>query len=177
MIEKMRTVISALWPEQEPDCFVAFASRKSRIRFAACLFPCPLVGEGGFDEKHRRRMRGSGPSIDRDRSPGLQLSMQSDLSHKGRGKLYALRQIDPTGKSLREIRNRFVQPLLKKYCAGAVGQITNRTSVVSRPQGGRWPTSLTLGAGCGGRESAARRAALMRTAKSCRPGIPTLVSS
>ena len=72
--------------------------------------------------------------------------------------LAALRQIDPTGKSLREIRNRFVQPLLKKYFAFAVGQNSNRNSAVSCSQGGRWPTSSTLGAGCGGREGVARRA-------------------
>src|SRR5205807_8151564 len=38
-------------------------------------------------------------------------------------------------------------------------------------------SSRTLGAGCGGRDSDARRAALMRTAKACGPGTPTLVSS
>ena len=32
-------------------------------------------------------------------------------------------------------------------------------------------------AGCGGREGAVRRAALMRTAKSCGPDAPTLASS
>jgi hypothetical protein len=38
-------------------------------------------------------------------------------------------------------------------------------------------SSRTLGTGCDGRESAARRAALMRTAKSCGPGAPTLALS
>src|SRR5271166_2816406 len=38
-------------------------------------------------------------------------------------------------------------------------------------------SSRTLGAGCGGREGDARRAALTRTAKSCGPDAPTLASS
>jgi len=38
-------------------------------------------------------------------------------------------------------------------------------------------SSRTLGAGCGGRFGGARRAARKRTAKSCGPGIPTLMSS
>src|SRR5271167_2235287 len=70
-----------------------------------------------------------------------------------------------------------VQPLSEKYFASPVGQITTRTPAVSCPQEGRWPSSLTLGAGCGGRGSAARRAALTRTAKSCGSDTPTLVSS
>jgi hypothetical protein len=38
-------------------------------------------------------------------------------------------------------------------------------------------SSRTLGAGCDGRGSDARRAALLRTAKSCGPDAPTLASS
>jgi hypothetical protein len=42
---------------------------------------------------------------------------------------------------------------------------------------GAYASSRTLGAGCDGRGSGARRATLKRTAKSCGPGAPTLASS
>jgi hypothetical protein len=42
---------------------------------------------------------------------------------------------------------------------------------------GAYASSRTLGAGCGGRDGVARRAALARTAKSCGPDAPTLASS
>jgi hypothetical protein len=54
---------------------------------------------------------------------------------------------------------------------------TPHIDAVPRPQEGRCASSRTLGAGCDGRGSDARRAALLRTAKSCGPDAPTLASS
>jgi hypothetical protein len=62
--------------------------------------------------------------------------------------------------------------------ACAVGQITSTFPRVPCPSRGAFArSSRTLGAGCGGRGGGARRVQLKRTAKSCGPDAPTLVSS
>jgi hypothetical protein len=53
-------------------------------------------------------------------------------------------------------------------------QISRRPVLTKR---GASRSSRTLGAGCGGRDGDARRAAPARTAKSCGPDAPTLASS
>src|ERR1035438_5867983 len=77
-----------------------------------------------------------------------------------------------------------VQSCSEKNSACAVGQITFTTSHRSVPARGTYRhRHETLGAECDGRDGVvarfwrARRAMLSRTAKSCGPGIPTLVSS
>jgi hypothetical protein len=70
-----------------------------------------------------------------------------------------------------------VQPSSQKYFAFAVGQIISTSSPRPASIRGAYASSRTLGAGCGGRGSGARRAALARTAKSCGPDAPTLASS
>ena len=71
-----------------------------------------------------------------------------------------------------------VHPFLQKYFACAVGQITATSFSRPAPERGAYAQSpRTLGAGCDGRVGVARRAIQARTAKSCGPGIPTLVSS
>jgi hypothetical protein len=97
------------------------------------------------------------------------------------------RQIDPTGKSLPVFRDVRVQPILKKYSAFAVGQITATDSRILSRKEGRWPSSRTLGRAAvdatalrarriAGRPSGcerlirAGRAMLLRTAKPCGPG-------
>jgi hypothetical protein len=70
-----------------------------------------------------------------------------------------------------------VQPSSQKYFAFAVGQIISTSSPRPASIRGAYASSRTLGAGCDGRGSGARRAALARTAKSCGPDAPTLASS
>jgi hypothetical protein len=71
-----------------------------------------------------------------------------------------------------------VQPSREKYFACAVGQITATSSRRPAPERGAYAQSpRTLGAGRDGRVGVARRAIQARTAKSCGPGIPTLMSS
>src|SRR5277367_307242 len=71
-----------------------------------------------------------------------------------------------------------VQPSRHKNFACAVGQIRGTESGRPVPPRGAYARSpRTLGAGCDGRVGVARRAIPMRTAKSCGPDTPTLVSS
>jgi hypothetical protein len=87
--------------------------------------------------------------------------------------------IRPTGKSrmgvMRKLpvvpicRNPLVLPLPPNQ-----RQISRRPVLTKR---GASRSSRTLGAGCGGRDGDARRAAPARTAKSCGPDAPTLASS
>jgi hypothetical protein len=108
------------------------------------------------------------------------------------------------GELLNRIKlSRPVQFPNEKYFAFADGQFAHgrhaqiaRRVILSQPDGvavtpksaadsprpvplerGASRSSRTLGAGCDGRFGGARRAALMRTAKSCGPDTPTLVSS
>src|SRR5664279_3429801 len=67
---------------RRPECCRRWMSRSSSTRPSSrrcsrravvpanvgTLLPSPLVGEGGCDAKHRRRVRGSGPSRERDPS-------------------------------------------------------------------------------------------------------------
>jgi hypothetical protein len=70
-----------------------------------------------------------------------------------------------------------VQPLTKKYSDFPNTQITTISIAIPSHMRGVSRSSRTLGAGCDGRGSDARRAALLRTAKSCGPDAPTLASS
>jgi len=65
-----------------------------------------------------------------------------------------LRQINPTGKSLRIIRNS-VKPLLQKYFCFHLTQITSKSNP-SRPTRGAIARRHERGAGCGGRGSVRR---------------------
>ena len=58
-----------------------------------------------------------------------------------------------------------------------ISTANHRLIAPSCPAGGALANVTDVGTGCGGRVSAARRAALMRTAKSCGPDAPTLASS
>src|SRR5579863_2200345 len=71
---------------------------------------------------------------------------------------------------------------LSSPCAKNISVFQKRKSDVypapSRtPQEGRCASSRTLGAGCGGRGSTRDECVCPRTAKSCGPDIPTLMSS
>jgi hypothetical protein len=87
---------------------------------------------------------------------------------------FGLRQINPAGKSLRIFRNR-VKPLLQKYFRLRSTQISSLIRA-SCPTEGR---AHVTNAGRDAVDAAAREtnAVCSRTAKSCRSGTPTLVSS
>src|SRR6202166_1445824 len=82
------------------------------------------------------------------------------------------RLICPTGKSLPRGKN-LSSPRVKN-----ISLFPKPKSVVvfapSRSSRGAFRERHGRGAGCGGRNGDARRAALMRTAKACGPGAPTL---
>jgi hypothetical protein len=71
---------------------------------------------------------------------------------------FGLRQINPTGKSLRIIGNR-VKPQNQKYFCFRSPQITSKSSL-SRPTRGAIARRHERGAGCGGRESVRRATAI-----------------
>src|SRR5579863_521947 len=71
---------------------------------------------------------------------------------------------------------------LSSPCAKNISVFQKRKSDVYRspsrtPQEGRCASSRTLGGGCGGRGSTRDECVCPRTAKSCGPDIPTLMSS
>jgi hypothetical protein len=67
--------------------------------------------------------------------------------------------------------------LCRRPSGCAVGQIRSTDSAVPRSQGGRFAIVTKRGAGCDGRGGFKRRMKPWRTAKSCGPDTPTLVSS
>src|SRR4051812_42781461 len=84
----------------------------------------------------------------------------------------------PTGKSIS-----VVQPRLQKYCASSETQINFRTPAIPshtegafRDRHGRWARDA-MDAAASGSQQRVRRMMPMRTAKSCGPDAPTLVSS
>ena len=70
-----------------------------------------------------------------------------------------------------------VQSLPEKYSVSRLTQIKSIFPWSRLDKRGASRSSRTLGAGCGGRLEAADETRLRRTAKSCGPGIPTLMSS
>ena len=74
----------------------------------------------------------------------LRVARNGDLSAVGATKL-------PDG----QITEKSVQPLLQKYSAFAVGQITSRTRAVLSPRGAL-AIVTNVGTGCGGRGSVGR---------------------
>jgi hypothetical protein len=83
-----------------------------------------------------------------------------------------------TGKSRMPAMRKLPVVLLCRRPSGcAVGQIRSTDSAVPRSQGGRFAIVTKRGAGCDGRGGFKRRMKPWRTAKSCGPDTPTLVSS
>ena len=83
----------------------------------------------------------------------------------------------PDGQITARPRLRYVQPLVKKYSGFPKPQISLYLSPSRPTQRGVSRTSRDVGAGCGGRSGNADDVASLRTAKTCGPDTPTLVSS
>jgi len=81
--------------------------------------------------------------------------------------------ICPTGSFAKSLSS----PLCKNISLSPSGKSSLQARPVPPRLRGTYASSRTLGAGCDGRGSDARRAALARTAKSCGPDAPTLASS
>src|SRR5258705_7564818 len=87
---------------------------------------------------------------------GVSLALRADLpAMANQIRAFGLRQINPTGKSLRIFRNR-VKPRNQKYPAFALGQISARTSAIPCPQEGRF--AIVTDVGCGMRWTRQRQA-------------------
>src|SRR5467141_2567009 len=96
-------------------------------------------------------------------------------------RVFGLRQINPSGKSLLIFRSG-VKPRNQKYSAFAVGQISAITTAVPCPQEGRF--AIVTDVGCGMRWTLWRQVLFSRrtktprrTAKSCGPGAAMLALS
>ena len=88
-----------------------------------------------------------------------------------KGSILATTLVYPTGKSLNP-----VQPYLQKYSTSRLPQISNISLTVLSHRGALRNVT-DAGRDAVDADSAARRTALKRTAKSCGPDAPTLVSS
>jgi hypothetical protein len=90
-----------------------------------------------------------------------------------------LRQINPAGKSVLVFGNR-VKPRKQKYSASHFGKSEVKACHLI-PEEGRWPSSPSVGMGCGGRFCFSTRERETneqgRTAKSCGPDAAMLASS
>jgi hypothetical protein len=128
---------------------------------SVCL---PLCGEWTVRSyAPRRRIHHPTPPL---------ISFASTLPLQGR----VSELICPSGKSPPNAQN-LSSPPRKKYFAFSETQISCNVRAVPSSQEGRLAIVTDVEAGCGGRKQCRYTGALVRTAKACGPGAPTLALS